>query len=133
MQGERHVQKRVSFDRFRDLLCNYVATQLVEANNVTCLIRNLEDPIRKYKNNKPQMDKNSDGSDKKLADLSEIDQLILKESVKSYASGLKNIETNSQRIFGIIWGQCTSGLQAAIRAESDVGNNTLIRREIGKV
>lgn len=62
MQGETHVQKRVSFERFRDLLCNYVATQLVEANNVACLIRNLEDPISKYKNNKPQMDKNPDGS-----------------------------------------------------------------------
>ena len=110
LQGETHVQKRVSYDKFRDLLCNYVATELNEANNVTCLIRNLEDPVEIFEKNKPKMEKKVDGSDKKLSDLTEIDQMILKENVKNYTTGLKNIKTNSQRIFGLIWGQCTSGL-----------------------
>ena len=57
LQGETHVQKRVSYDKFRDLLCNYVATELNEANNVTCLIRNLEDPVEKFEKNKPMMEK----------------------------------------------------------------------------
>ena len=57
LQGETNVQKRVSYDKFRDLLCNYVATELNEANNVTCLIRNLEDPVEKFEKNKPKMEK----------------------------------------------------------------------------
>ena len=51
LQGEVHVQKRVNFDRFRDLLCNYVTTELKEADNVTCMIRDFEDPIVKYEKN----------------------------------------------------------------------------------
>ena len=79
MQGETHVQKRLSLDKFRDLLCNYITTKLVEANNVTCLIRDLVDPVSKYKANKSTIDKKEDGiTDKKLVNLSEIDQMILK-------------------------------------------------------
>ena len=120
LQGEIHVQKRVSFDRFRDLLCNHIATELQEANNLTCLVRDFKDPIREFEKNKPEMPKRADGSDKDMDNLSAIDQMILKEEVKNYSTSLKVIKTNVQRIYGIIWGQCTAGLQGAIRTKEEI-------------
>ena len=107
LQGEVHVQKRVKFDHFRDLLCNYVTTELKELDNVTCLIRDFEDPIVKYEKKKPKLEMDVDGKTKKL---DTIEELLLYEKVKGYSIRLKIIRSNIQIIFGLIWGQCTSGL-----------------------
>ena len=119
LQGETHVQKRVTFDRYRELLCNHIATELQEANNITCLVRDFKDPMEEFKKQKPTMPTNDDGSIKDMNELSAIDQMILKEEVKIFSTSLKLIKNNIQRVYGIIWGQRTSGLQGAIRTEEE--------------
>ena len=119
LQGETHVQKRVTFDRFRELLCNYIAIELQEADNITCLVQDFKDPIQEFEKDKPKMPTNDEGKEKELKDLSPIDQMILKEEVKNYSTSVKLIKTNIQRVYGMIWGQCTSGLQGAIRSEEE--------------
>ena len=56
---------------------------------------------------------------KEMTDLSVIDQMILKEEVKGFSNSLMIIRTNIQRVYGLIWGQCTSGLQGAIRSNKE--------------
>ena len=100
-------------------MCNYIATELSEADNVVCLVRDFKDPITEFEKDKPSMPKNTDGSKKELKDMSVIDQMILKEEVKGFSNSLKIIKTNIQRIYGLIWGQCTAGLQDTIRTDEE--------------
>ena len=64
LQGKTHVQKRVTFDRFRELLCNYIGTELQEADNITCLVRDFKDPIAEFEKDKPSMPKKVDDTEK---------------------------------------------------------------------
>ena len=54
-----------------------------------------------------------------MKDFPAIDQMILKEEVKGFSNSLKIIRTNIQRLYGLIWCQCTSGLQGTIRTCED--------------
>ena len=44
-----------------------------------------------------------------------IEEMILREEVKEYVSRKRNMMANVNKIFAIIWGQCTDSLQSAIR------------------
>ena len=43
-----------------------------------------------------------------------IEEMILREEVKEYVSRKRNMMANVNKIFAIIWGQCTDSLQLVI-------------------
>ena len=43
---------------------------------------------------------------------------IYKEKVKVYVSGLSHLSRNIEKVYGIVWGQCSSALQAKIKSVS---------------
>ena len=85
-------------------MSNFIAKELKEADNVTCLIREYKDPMEKYETEKSSIPDKDDGTKQKLEDLDPIEQMILKEKVKAYTYSLKLIQTNVQRMYGYIWG-----------------------------
>jgi hypothetical protein len=44
-------------------------------------------------------------------------EAILREEVKQYVTRKNNIRRNIQRVFGLIWGQCSSALQAYVKGQ----------------
>ena len=74
---------------------------------VQALIKNT-DPVEEYEKKYAQMivAKPEAGS---------IEEMILQEEVKEYVLRKRNMMANVNKIFAIIWGQCTDSLQSAIR------------------
>ena len=50
LRGENNILKRVHFDKFRELLDNYVIKELNEPEDVICAINDMENPMKKYEN-----------------------------------------------------------------------------------
>ena len=50
---------------------------------------------------------------------SEIDKEILKEEIKEYVKDLKLLKSNLRKAYSIMYGNCTDGVQAMIKADED--------------
>ena len=48
LRGESNIKKRVYYDKFKELLVNYVTKELKEPGDVICAINDLEDPLKEY-------------------------------------------------------------------------------------
>ena len=48
-----------------------------------------------------------------------LEKDIYKEKVKLYVSGISLLSRNQEKVFGIIWGQCSAALQSKIKSLAD--------------
>ena len=106
--------KKVQFQIFLDKLGTYIISNLKDGGDIQPLYANLTDPndnfITKYKPAKP--DRNEAG------EVDEVDMEIYREEVKQFVQRKTNMRRNLEKAYGLVWGQCSAGLQTYLKGLS---------------
>ena len=111
LRSERFNNK-VIFSTFTDQLKNYVLSNLVDAQDIVPIVENLIDTTADVLSEEPV-----DPKDKAKTNM--IKQWLKQEEVKAFVNCLKTLRDNKQTLFGLIWGQLSSGLQEALKGEDE--------------
>ena len=89
----------------------YVISNLRDEEDVKPLFRKMVDPVEVFKINKrPKAQTHSDDV---------VEQDIYKEQIKLHMGRDANLRRNMEKSIGIIWGQCSSGLQTKTKRNSE--------------
>ena len=102
------INKKVPFSVFTERLADYVITELKHASDIELSIRVLADPYQGFvERHKPQplMFENPSFDEKYMQ----------QERIKSYIVRENTLKDNVIKVYGLIWRQCTSALQAVIK------------------
>ena len=112
LPAETHIKARVGYNKFRDLLRTYIAKHFRDAVEIANAVQTLVDPVQAFN------DKHRPEEPIKKPESGSIDEMIMREVVKDYVIRLKGVQANVTKMYAIIWGQCSEGLQSAIRMDS---------------
>ena len=97
------------FQVFMEKVGTYVLSNLKDGGDVMPLFRRLENPTTSFdKKRKPKS-----LTDEQKQDPVNVD--IYKEQIKIYVSRQCSLTRNTEKCYGIIWGQCSAGLHARIK------------------
>ena len=106
--------KKVQFQVFLEKLGTYIVSNLKDGGDIQPLYANLADPndnfVAKYKPTKPDYDASGE--------IDEVDMEIYREEVKQFVQRKTNMRRNLEKTYGLIWGQCSAGLQTYIKGLS---------------
>ena len=111
LRSERFNYK-VTFTTFQEKLKVYALTNFKEARDMISIIESFEDPLAEIKKDEPT----------DLTEVEKANQVTLwfkQERVKEYLIRLKTLKNNKESLYGLIWGQCSSGLQEVLKQEED--------------
>ena len=112
-----------------DKLSTFSISNLKEGGDLTPFFQDLKDPIPEfnslYKPSPPttldevDQDENA-GNDDDSIDSAELalERDIYKEEVKAFVARRNLLKRNMRKLFGLIWGQCSSALQAKVKGIS---------------
>ena len=107
------IDKKVSFDVFREKLANYVLVNLKDAEDVMPLIEEQVDPRIDFRtNNKPASLTEEQKKD-------DVDVMIQSQYLKIFATREFAIKDSMNKVYGMLWGQCTHSLQCVIKNGTD--------------
>ena len=107
------ITKKLTFDAFREKLTTYVNKEFSHATDVVCIVKHLKDPNGTFDDkNKPT--KLSDENQK-----SPIERMIQDQEIKQFVYKKQTLKNNINKIYAIVWGQCTSGVQSVLKGEED--------------
>ena len=127
LRSERF-DKKVSFQEFMDKIANYVVTNYKDGGDIQPLFVDLVDPTSDFQaKNKPV--KPESNQDEENPD--EVDLEIYKEEVKQFVQRKMNLRRNMEKLYGLIWGQCSAGLQAYIKGTSAYATMSIIFNVVG--
>ena len=119
LSTENYVNKKVNFDKFQELLITYVIKKYSEAatTEISEAIRELKNPVELYVDRKmPKMDtKIESGS---------IEEMILKEEIREYVRTKNLVMSCVTKLYALIWGQCTDGLQSVLKMDAEYEEKT---------
>ena len=102
--------KKIPYEQFVDKINQYVLGNYKDGSDIKCLLKKLEDPMDTLKKYLPEdIDENA----------SAVEKEIQKEEIKQYVARKTNLRRNIEKVFGLIWGQCSSSLQAYIKGLSE--------------
>ena len=108
LRSER-LHKKVSYEQFIEKLCNYIVQAYADGADIKVLLMKGRDPIEAYEDKlMPSPLSNEDKDDP-------VKDAILKEEIKQFVARKNNIRRNIQSAFSLIWGQCSSALQAYVK------------------
>ena len=111
LKYEKFKKKSASFEIFLEKVSVYVISNLNDGGDCKLIFRKMQNPTKtfraKYKPSAP-----TESSDT-------VDKDIYKEEVKLFVSREINLRRNIEKIFGLVWGQCSSALQSNIKAISE--------------
>ena len=116
LRTERYSNK-VAFSTFQDKLKNYVLTNFEEAKDIISLIDNLKDPQPDSISAQPKNLSTNDAKNQVLV-------WMKQEQVKKHINRLTTLENNKETLYGVVWGQCTSGLQEVLKGDDDLSSST---------
>ena len=109
---EGYMTKRVTFEKFQELMVTYAVKKYTEAasTEISEAIRDLKDPVNLYVTNKmPKIDaKIEKGS---------VEKMILKEEVREFVRVKNMVISSVNKLFALIWGQCTDGLKSILKMD----------------
>ena len=74
------------------------------------LFKDMVDPETKFKSKRKPIKLDEAQKD------DELEKDIYKEHVKVYVAGLTLLTRNQEKVFGIIWGQCSAALQSKLKS-----------------
>lgn len=100
---------KVSFDAFRDKIENFILQNYKNGDFVIPVVRDMKDPLPIYKATK----KPTSFSEEELED--PVNAGIQQQKIKNYVLQEAELESNLNKVYALIWGQCSSNLQALIR------------------
>ena len=111
LSHEKLTKKDMSFEVFLDKVPNYVISNLKDGGDAKPLFRKMENSEEVFKNKKrPEDLTNSDDI---------VEKNIYQEQIKMYVGKNANLRSNMEKSFGVIWGQCSSGLQTKTKRNSE--------------
>ena len=97
--------KKVQFQVFLEKLGTYRVSNLKDGDDIQPLFATLTDPsdnfTSKYKPTKPEYGD--------TGETNEVDIEIYREEVKQFVQRKINMRRNLEKMYGLVWGQCSSG------------------------
>ena len=106
LRSERF-DKKVQFQVFMEKMDTYVISNLKDGGDIQCIFTDMKDPTDVFQEaNKPVKPAKDD-----FGGVDEVDQEIYKEEVKQFVQRKINLRRNIEKCFGLVWGQCSSGLK----------------------
>ena len=109
LRTERFSNK-VVYSTFTEKLKNYVLTTFEEARDIIPMIESRKDTTQDIVNEQPV---DLSGEDKK----NDVLQWLNREKVRQYYRRITILENNKETLYGLVWGQCSTGLQEVIKAD----------------
>ena len=119
LRSERF-DKKVQFQVFMEKMDTYVISNLKDGGDIQCVFTDMKDPTNAFQDaNKPVKPAKDD-----FGGVDEVDQEIYKEEVKQYVQRKINLRRNMEKCFGLVWGQCSSGLKQYIKGLASYESST---------
>jgi hypothetical protein len=103
------IDKKVTFEIFREKMSNYIERTMKYGDDVACIIKSYEDPLESFETN--NMPSELSEEDKKKS----VKVAIQQQRIKLYVSKESDLVQNIQAIYSKIWGQCSEGLQNVVK------------------
>ena len=111
LRSERYKNK-VLFSTFTDKLKKYVTQNFDHANDMVTILDKHKDPVTAINALQPE-----DLTEEEQK--SEVSKMIQKEKVRNHMDRLTKLDNNKMKLYGVIWGQCTTALQEVIKSSTD--------------
>ena len=103
------IDAKVTYDVFREKMCNYIGRKISDGDLIVCLVRDYTDPIKEFEaDNKPKALTDDEADDP-------TEKAIHNEMVKLYVKQHALIRSNIKKVYALIWGQCSEPLQTLVR------------------
>jgi len=104
------ITKKVPFSVFQSKMTDYVFTTIRYDSDVERTLRYFEDPVKHFADlHKPSpLTKKDPSFDEKF---------MQQERIKAFVSRENMLRDNCIKVFGLVWRQCTSALQAVVKGE----------------
>ena len=119
------IDKKVTFEIFREKMCNYIERKIEFGTEISGLVKDYENVLESFKKtNLP-----SALSDEEAKD--DIEVAILKEEISLYVKKKAKMKAHIQSIYAKIWGQRSEALQNMVKYLKDYENNEKIRMSNG--
>ena len=99
---------KVVFSVFIEKVKTYVLTKFDYASDMITILEKLTDPTADIKKEQPADMKEKESK-------SEVQRWVKQEEVKQFVKRLTALEQNQETLYGLIWGQCSSGLQEVLK------------------
>ena len=109
---EERPNAKDQFLTFEDKLKLYVMKEYTNPQDLMPVVRDLEDPWPVMERKKPEVQAGQDLSDF-------VTKQLLQEEIKQYMTRKTTLTSNLVKVFGVVWGQCSPGLQEAIKGATD--------------
>ena len=103
--------KKATYEQFVEKICNYIVKKYTDGADIKMLLTKGKDPVKLFEDkNMPEALLGEDKDDP-------VKEAILKEEVKQFVARKNNIRRNIQSAYSLIWGQCSSALQAYVKGQ----------------
>ena len=111
--GMRHekMKHKLVFDEFVEKFVVYLTANMTGAKDVIKTVLDRDDTLKRIDKEEP----------KDLTDVeakSAVKVLLKTDEVKKFGNRREQAKDNLVKIFGLIWGQCSTGLQTSLKGES---------------
>ena len=106
------LDKKAQFQTFIEKALNYAISNYKDGGDIAPLLQDLVDPLPEFERKR----KPKSLTDEQKKDTVNLD--IYKERVKIYVSREMNLTRNIEKMYGVLWGQCSSALQAKIKGST---------------
>ena len=103
--------KKVPFDIFIEKVMNYVITNFKNGGDLKPLFRKLTNPKEAFEKKHKIKDLRESPTD--------IDRSIHAEKIKQYIKKEEILDNNMEKLFGVVWGQCSTMLHTYLKSLSD--------------
>jgi len=91
----------------------YILKELKNPTNIVTLLTDLVDPTPNFLNNMPA------ALDATQAAADPMKKAVNDQMAKQFMQRIDALRTNIAKVCGLVWGQCTTGLQDEIKSEND--------------
>ena len=103
---------KVVFSIFIDKMRNHVLTNFDHGKDIVLILESLKDP-------KFDLDKAEPKELTETERRSDVKKWMKQEEVKLHIKRIKALESNKEKIYALIWGQCSHALQEVLKGDMD--------------
>ena len=114
LMSEKFANK-VAFTTFIDKMKNHVLTDFEQARDMMPILESLKDPQSDVEGKEPSELTSEEAK-------SEVKRWMKQEKVKQHIKRLNVLDSNKEKLYALIWGQISTGLQEVIKGEDEFVN-----------
>ena len=116
-----NMTKKVNYDQFCEKLSTYIMNVF---KNGDCVVEVTRNPSANIIENFKKLSKPEELTDKEKE--SHIETEIKKEEIKEFVKNLNTVKSNLKKIYSLVYGNCTEGVQTMLKADSDYDDKSRI-------